>query len=322
MARQYIDLGEQAFIFINGPFIFFNLTANVFYAFCLIFLPRNRQRLKHPLKLLLGFLVWCSTIYCVSLVSLCCVLQVSKSFEMFIVVWAIVLYYVHNSMTSYVWLTFYYYIQIVPAQRALFIWVKKNIKFVIYMVLLLDGMIFLFNDAVAVANIIHLNGLIDINGTLTEHRSDELYLMKEAGFFIIKVHILICLCIMTVCSLSTVRYLHRHMRSVSQSGSSFSTLQSQMRITITGISQGVLYFLYGTFHLFDSFMYLYSTDFYLGTWVSLTVTSLYISGTTVNLGIGQAAFRQRAADVWKALKALCGVGIVTNDVTLYTVDIN
>lgn len=56
--------------------------------------------------------------------------------------------------------------------------------------------------------------------------------------------------------------------------------------------------------------------------MTFTVTSLYISGTTVSLGIGQVAFRQGAADLWKTLKALVGVGKVTNDVTLHSVDIS
>ncbi|CAL8320909.1 unnamed protein product [Merluccius merluccius] len=42
-------------------------------------------------------------------------------------------------MTSYVWLTFYYYIMIVPSQRTLFLWVKKNIKSVIYVMLFVDS---------------------------------------------------------------------------------------------------------------------------------------------------------------------------------------
>ncbi|GLD59956.1 uncharacterized protein AKAME5_001190700 [Lates japonicus] len=126
---------------------------------------------------------------------------------------------------------------------------------------------------------------------------------------------------MTVSSFFTARYLHRHMRRMAQTGSCFSAprIQSQLRVTIAGISQGVLYFLYNTFYLFDSFTYFFSPHFVLSSWISFTVTTLYISGTTVNLCIGQAMFRQGAADVWRALKALCGVGVVTNDVILHSV---
>ncbi|XP_060908959.1 uncharacterized protein LOC132986521 [Labrus mixtus] len=39
-------------------------------------------------------------------------------------------------MTCSVWLIFYYYIQIVPSQRACLIWIKRNIRSVIYVALL------------------------------------------------------------------------------------------------------------------------------------------------------------------------------------------
>lgn len=32
MERRYLNLGEQAFLLINGPLVLLNLTANVFYA--------------------------------------------------------------------------------------------------------------------------------------------------------------------------------------------------------------------------------------------------------------------------------------------------
>ncbi|XP_076603686.1 uncharacterized protein LOC143330810 [Chaetodon auriga] len=234
MEHQSAEPNEQAFLVVNVPLNCFNLAANIFYAWCLIFPPSNRPRLKQPLKTLLGLLV---------------------------------------CMTCSVWLNFYYYIQIVPSRRAFLVWLKKNIRPVIFIAVFLDGPFFFISSAVTVADIF-----------------------------------------------STFRYLRGHIRRVAQDGSRFSTprVQSQMRVTITGVSQGVLYLLYSTFYLFDSFAYNLSSRMALSLWVSFTVTSVYISGTTVNLGIGQTTFRKRAAEVWKALKALCCVGVVTNDVKMHT----
>ncbi|XP_073329252.1 uncharacterized protein [Pagrus major] len=88
-------------------------------------------------------------------------------------------------------------------------------------------------------------------------------------------------------SVSTAHYLHRHIRSVAKGGSCFSSrrIRRQFRVTITGIFQGLLYFLYGTYYFFDSFIYKFSDHFFISGWISFTATSLYISGTTVNLGI-------------------------------------
>ncbi|XP_031137579.1 uncharacterized protein LOC116037728 [Sander lucioperca] len=314
MERQYIDLGEQAIILIDGPLIFFNLTANIFYACCLIFPPCNTQRLKQPLKMLLGLLVSCSIMYSVSLALLLCVLEEETSFEMFIVPLVIVRFYVTNSMTCSVWLNFYYYIQIVPAQRALLIWVKTNIKSVTYVILLFNGTFILFCSAVFTADeLFQRSGLTNTSNTLTGNQIDGLYFTSRICFFSINVYIFLCLCILTVSSFSTAHYLHRHIKRVAQRGSFFSTprIQSQQRVTVTGISQGVLYFLYASFYFFDSFTYMFSMDFYFSAWFTFTFTSLYTLGTTVNLAIGQVIFRQRAADAWKALKALCGIGMVT-----------
>ncbi|XP_029315228.1 uncharacterized protein LOC115026516 [Cottoperca gobio] len=120
---------------------------------------------------------------------------------------------------------------------------------------------------------------------------------------------------MTVSSFSTAYYLHRHIRRVAQGTSYFATpkIQSQIRVTITGILQGVLYLLYATFSYFETFTNTLSLHFVICSRISFTVSTLYIASTTVNLGIGQTLFRQRIADVWKALKAL--LACLSNSVT-------
>lgn len=321
MERQIIDLDDKTFILINGPLIFFNLTANIFYARCLIFPPCNRQRVKQPLKMLLGFLVWCSTMYSVSLALVYVLLMVQNSFE---VSWIILMYFVHTSMTCSVWLNFYYYSQIVPSQQAILIWVKRNIRSVIYVILFLDMMFFWFKGTVTIiGGLFPVSFTSHINGTWTEmidHHTKTMNYVMDLYFYLNKVYTLFCLCIMTVSIFSMVCYLQRHIKSMAQGGGSFSTprIQSQKRVTTTGISQGVFFILYGTFYYFDALTYRYSKGFHFGAWIAVTAATLYISVTTVNLGIGQSIFRQRAADTWKALKAVCGVGMVKNDVKVYS----
>ena len=307
MECQGADLAELPFLLVNGPLVLFNLTANIFYASCLIF-PKDGQKLKQPLKILLEILTWCSIIYCVSWASAFGVLQRQDGQdEWSSVAWLILLFYVHQSMAPSVWLNFYYYIQIVPSQRALLTWVKRNIRSVIYTVLLLDVVLFLFCAATYALNEIYRE-LTVVNSTRTEGHSDKLYFISEVNFYVVKLHSLGCLFIMMFSSFSTAHYLHRHIRSVAKGGSSISSgrIRRQVGVTISGIFQGLLYFLYGTYYFFDSFFGQFSNHVIISGQISFTVTSLYITGTTVNLGIGQTMFRQRAADVWKALKAACG----------------
>lgn len=310
-------MGEQTFLLINSPLIFLNLSANVFYAYCLIFPSCSRFKLKQPVKMLLGFLVWCSITYLVLLSSTYRLLMEPENFEAFYVSYMFVMNTVHSSMMCSAWLSFYYYVQIVPSQRALLIWVKRHIGSFTCMAFLLEEIFIWLCSAVTSAKII-LQGFTGTNGTQTERCKSELDITNLVTFCIVKLSILCCLCVMTVSSFSIVHYLRRHIKSVAQGGLPTSGIESQMRTAASGVFQGVLFLLYGTVYFIDSFTYKFSAHFYFNAGSSLTATMLYISGTTVSLGIGQAAFRRRAADVWKAFTALCGWSMVSTDAKMHT----
>lgn len=319
MGRRVIGIGEQTFIFINGPLVAFSIATNIFYAWCLMFPLPSRRRLKQPLKTLLRILVCSSLMYCLALAVMYSVLKEHSSFQLYIAS-CVIAVYAHNSMSCYVWLNFYYYTQIVPAQRAVLMWIKRNIKSFIYGVLITDGMLSFFSCTIFAADALFVKRSFS-NGTRTLLRSKALNSLNLTSSVMMYVHMLMCLGIMMVSSISTAHYLHRHMRNMMQSGSTFSTprLRSQMRVSITGILQGVLCFLYDSFYLIDAFIFILPTQFSINAYVSITATMLYVSGTSLNLGIGQTIFRENAADAWKALKtALSGVGMATDDVKLHS----
>ncbi|KAJ3580966.1 hypothetical protein NHX12_017233 [Muraenolepis orangiensis] len=135
-------------------------------------------------------------------------------------------------MTSCVWLMFYYYVMIVPSQRAIIRWVKKNIKSVIYVMLFGDRLLFLGHAA------------YEITTTLDTPYSNGTGLALQAIQIVeLSIHngyILLCLCVITLSSFATAHYLSKHMKSLAASdGSLFNPrLRSQIRVTITGILQG------------------------------------------------------------------------------------
>ncbi|XP_053295122.1 taste receptor type 2 member 7 [Pleuronectes platessa] len=313
MERQQLTLSPQAFVLINAPLIFVSLTANIFYACCLISLSHGRQKLKQPLKTILECIVSCSILYCVFLPFLYYMYNDQKDFTWFALPWVMVMYFMNNSMTCYVRLNFYYYVQIVPARRALWIWVKRNIKSFMIWAFLFDQMVLLLFSVASVASQFS-RSFTSSNSTRTEY-SFDMDLLNFFSFYIFIAYIMLCLCVTSVSSFSTILYLYRHMRNVALSGSSFNAPRNQrhMRVATTGACQGAVYFLYATYYLLSSLSNFYSPNFRLGYWALFTVSSLFISGTTVNLGIGQTVFRQRAARTWTALKALCNVGVVTSD---------
>uniref|UniRef100_A0A674DPV1 Taste receptor type 2 n=1 Tax=Salmo trutta TaxID=8032 RepID=A0A674DPV1_SALTR len=220
-------------------------------------------------------------------------------------------------MSTSVWLNFFYYTQIVPAQRALYTWVKRNIKSIIYWGLFGDRMFFMFQFAVRAAGEFYSSGEGPINSTgftstyatpkdYAAFLKDVLLDTSTASLFLEMIYVFFCLCVMVGSSCATVCYLHRHMKSMKESGSPFSSprLHSQMRVTIAGILQGIIFFFTAVWVLIHYLSNVLSST-YFDDKTLYTVISLYMFGTTLNLGIGQAVFRQRAADIWlKAQQAV------------------
>ncbi|KAJ0070126.1 hypothetical protein NL108_002441 [Boleophthalmus pectinirostris] len=283
---------------INGLLLFFILIINLFYAFCLIFPPGIGQR-KQPLTVLLTNQILCIVSYCASF----SILELFSQHTVFISIFRFILFYtVDYSMAGYVWLNFYYYIQIVPAQSALFHWVKRNIKSTIYVLLSIDVFVTIISRInIFVSYVTEISGfhLNKTAGTSDIKQSDRF------SFCMIMMHYTAMLCVTMMSSLSTVCYLHKHMKNIRKLGISISAtrLRSQMRVTITGMFQGVLFFFYVSYLLCNGFTAMFS-DFFLGARITLTITSFFISGTTVTLGIGQNVFRQKIVDMYKVLKCV------------------
>lgn len=307
-----VDHVDLVFLWINSPLVLLNVIANGFYAFCLAFPQSSRAKLKQPLKTLLKFLVWSAISFLTYLLCMYEVAILSNSLVLYIVSWTLVLCNMHSNIMTSALLSFYYYIQIVPLQRAFFLWVKKNIKLVIYAVLLYQELFIFLNGLVSCVNL--LSGFSKgCNDTLTDSHLKNTSFSSLVNFFVVKMHILACLAIMTVCNFSLVYYLSCHIKNVVQGNVLTTKTGRQLRVTISSVFQGVLYFGYCTFYFIGEVTYRFSSDYILGIWVMLTINMLYISGTTVNIGISQTEFRKRAARVWTALTVRCGAGTPANN---------
>ncbi|XP_076603687.1 uncharacterized protein LOC143330811 [Chaetodon auriga] len=221
------------------------------------------------------------------------------------------------SMTSSVWLNFFYQTQIVPAHRALFIWIKKNIKHIIYCILLVERIFSLCNCAVVLIDYLvstyrtpdgfSYNSTVHHN-TINFHPlpSSELRTVLTIFICLLKIHYLMCLCVMVMSNGSTVVYLCQHMCRMAANGQPFSCprLRSQVRVTITGVLQGVLYVFCAMWTIYKIFSGQIAI-IYGFSYAHFTVINLYMTGTTFNLGAGQGVFRQRAADIWLRAAQWC-----------------
>ena len=217
--RILVTMSRFSFALTNGPLMVLNFMANVFFVFCLM--TGKTQRVKQPLKILLGFVISSTIIYLFSVSLLYYFLMWIKSLKAMLALLTIVNSTVFLNMTSYVWLTFYYYIMIVSSQRALFLWVKKNIKSVIYVMLFFDRLMFLAHASYNIASFMDISRSCN-NGTVSAFPD-----IGIAWLFIINVYICLCLCVMIVSSFTTAHYLNKHMKSLAASGG--STLQPTAR---------------------------------------------------------------------------------------------
>ena len=304
--RTILSMSDFSFFLINRPLAVLNLLANIFFVFCLM--TSKTQQVKQPLTILLGSMVSFTILYLLFFTLMTCILEWVESFVVVNIIYAIVTFLTRGNMTTYVWLMFYYYIMIVPSQQVLLLWVKKKIQSIIYLMMLLDGVIFLGEACFQIIYIMDYSRFY--NGT--ESVYDEIDI---AFFSIVNIYMFLCLFVMMISCFATTHYLNKHMKSLSASVGSLSNsrLHSQIRVTVTGIAQGGLCFLCTMWNPLYVISYFLSPYFYFDAYIHITVLNLYISGTTVNLGVGQTLFRERAVHVWEAVKKILCTGKSSND---------
>ncbi|XP_012733674.2 taste receptor type 2 member 1-like [Fundulus heteroclitus] len=292
---------------INGPLSIICFIINVFYIFCMV-RPLHGESIKQPLKLLLSSLIGSTVVYIFAV----CGVFFSQAYNEQNGVAELSLYVslgcLSISVSSSVWLNFFYYTQIVPARGGLFVWIKRNVKPVVFVVLLGESICTLLDFSLSVV-VLNLNDY-ELNATSTAENASLYdppggdFQNQRVDITVIKVTLqrsrfYISFVVMMASSGATVLYLSRHIRHMLVNGLSLSSagLSSQVRVTVTGILQCLLYFSFAVWREY-AFAAEHDMTTFISPYVRSTAVSLYMLGTTLNLGAGQSVFRQRAADVW------------------------
>lgn len=306
MEHQYFDLEQWIFQLITYPLCGFNLVLNIFYIHCLM---SSRQKPRPPLRMLLAFLIWCSTTFDLHLVFWHLLLTDLKvgtgGHQNFF--WMISLFLIHSSMMCSMWMSIYFYINVVPSQRALLIWIKRNLRLLVYVFFLLDEILIAIYASMANSTMI-LDNDAD-NCTSVDLHNVGFAAASSVCVTFGKIHLLSCMAIMGVCNFSLAHYLHGHIKSITQEGFTSPGIRSQLQIVIYELLQGVFFLINGLLYFIDSLSFHYSEQFFLGPLLSLTFILLYMTGTMASLAICQAIFRQGAVDVWKVVTAPCSANV-------------
>ncbi|TKS67363.1 hypothetical protein D9C73_001313 [Collichthys lucidus] len=224
-------------VYLNGLLLILTFMTNLFFIFCLV-CPLHGERIKQPLKFLLGSLICSTTVYLTASFVLSFYgikPETNNPADISLLVVSSMLY---ASMASSVWLNFFYYTQIVPAQRALFIWIKKNIKPIIYGSWLFERIYSLFEVTIWALERSHCPDNYNLTMDPDTHEDDKC-LEDILLPHVFSIRFSVCLCIMLMSSGSTVVYLCRHVRRMMATGLPLSCpmFRNQLRVAVTGVVQ-------------------------------------------------------------------------------------
>uniref|UniRef100_A0A3B1IPZ1 Taste receptor type 2 n=1 Tax=Astyanax mexicanus TaxID=7994 RepID=A0A3B1IPZ1_ASTMX len=279
---------QSLYILLNVPVSVSCLLLNIFYYFCLIVPQKGTEILKQPLKALLGSLLRCNVFIHISILVM--------------VVISIVIYTMMISVNSSHWLNVFYCFQIIPVQHPYFIWLKKNIRVFIYSFLILNIAVCLLGINVNIEHTL----LLFSDANITDWTTTARFIVSDETAFCIKLGLhMLSFCVMLGSSCVTVVFLWRHIKNMEKNiGSSCISVQAFLHIICSALV------------IIDELLvFLLISDFDLNRNILCTVISLYSFATTINLGLSQSVFRQRA--VHFHLKCCCYIYIMTSSYDVF-----
>lgn len=271
----------------------FTASVNFLFIFCFI-CPAQGEQIRQPPLLLLGTLVSCITFFEISLLLQLLGSQIFRDAWLQLISCILFILSLSTSTTSCVWLTFSYNTQIVPAKRAASVWIKKNIKGVIYSIWLFERMFCAFHVTVLAApNVVFLSRqhyVVSGNSTLTLevqfHNSPYLQYFYFLSSAVVNSHYYFCTCVMATSNCSTTIYLCKHMRRMMVNGQPvFSPqLRGQLRVTVTCVLQGAMAMVCTVLSIKKYIMQGIWAEAYINfRGEHLTYIHLFMAGTTINL---------------------------------------
>ncbi|KAG9271263.1 taste receptor type 2 member 60-like [Astyanax mexicanus] len=296
---------------ICSPFSLIASILNIFFLFCLRW-PAVGINICQPLRFLLTTVLCNSTVH-----QLIIAMTIGLGFFtppdwLLIVAKSLTYQTFCANFASNAWISIFYYMKIVPHKHPISLWIKRNIKVLTYSGYVLEQI--LLSSSIALGMVSYLlpppqpppaqnpsnSTSARLNGTNIAPETLSSFLFKQST----KVFLLYSafpICALSISWGRTFIYLRGHMKRMEQSTSPFSQpqQQNQMRVTVMGIVQALLFIPSSVWSLIISIFY--SSNVYKNLdgnkHITLTISSVSGLGNIVCLGISQAVFRVRVAAV-------------------------
>lgn len=316
MEVQVVQMDRWSYIAFSGLLASSGLCGSLFYIHCLIFPGREHEGFKQPLMMLLGLLVGTT---CFTQIVI--VLHISTEF--FHTPWALDIatstvknLAVGANMSTCVWMEVFYYTQIVPTGDKFSIWLKRNIRTIVYSALLFHCVHLVVQMVTHLSlsfNVFSSTSNTTLGHNITQHvsvsvnslpLSVELMVIRGVRLAII----LLDLGVKKVFNCLTVCYLWNHIKNMESSGNSFSSPQqkNQMRVAIIGTVQELFFLLYAVFAIINFILWQDSTiRFDPDERIHATAISAYFFIVIVYIGVGQALFRGKVVALSDKVRGWC-----------------
>lgn len=296
---------------ISSPLCLTGIVFNLLFFFCLMW-PVSGVTLRNPLRFLLIVVLVNSTFQYLVIAVTIIMLLFDYIFWLETVTRALIYQFFCGNFLCNAWISIFYYISIVPQHHAIFIWIKRNIKTILYSGFVLNQIVLTFSISTGAVTYFFL-GPIPLNFTALELNSTALAQTFEADMFLFHVanfsYLLYCTCPLVTLIISwgkTFFYLREHMKKMGQSGESFSQPQqkSQMRVTVTGMVQAALFLPSSLWTVAAAILYITGLfeEVDPSRFITMTFCSLSSLGNLLCFGFSQSVFRRGIVSVIKKLK--------------------
>ncbi|KAI4884128.1 hypothetical protein NFI96_000622 [Prochilodus magdalenae] len=261
----------------------------------------GKMNVKQPVKSLLVINVSSTSVFQLGLILHLSLQLTAVSLKLKQVVEALMLFVVRISIPTSMWLNIFYCSQIVPVKKAPLVWLNKNIKFTICFLLTFGNIycfVYLILQFLFVFDVFSFLDSAEVNSTVVNGSYASSSPTFQISPFLdmldtlTMVLTLLCLSVMLTVTGATGCYLYQHIKKMTNSGTPFQSqlLQNQVRVTITGFIQGFLYLLCSAGMFID--VYCCYQKINIDREIIWMLFDLYSLATTINIGVGQAVFRQ------------------------------
>ncbi|XP_062861473.1 taste receptor type 2 member 7 [Trichomycterus rosablanca] len=296
-------MANLLFAIVCTPFCVVANMLNIVFIFCLC-QPVEGVSIHQPLYFLLTVMLGNSTVQQL-IIMVYVILTFLRPPDWLLIVNLGIIYQTYcSSFSTCAWISIFYYLKIVPQHHAFFIWIKKNIKVIVFAGFVLDQVLLL--SAITMGTVSNLpQPTYSSNNTtfLDEVNALNRTLFKMA-IRVFLAYFVCPFCILTFSWGKTFNYLRGHIRRMEQTTGSQTTSpqqQNQMRVTITGIVQTSVFVPSSLCAITTALLFFH--DGYLDRHITMTMTSISGLANILCLGFSQSIFRVRVVSLLKRFYA-------------------